>query len=388
MGVKKCRFGVLSDGTKVKLYTIDNGAMSFSVTDYGCIVTSIKVPDKNGVLEDVALGYSTLEGYINDRQTYFGSLVGRFANRIANARFSLNGTEYCLDANNGRSCLHGGFNGYNRMVWKAKILRRANETGIRFSRVSQDGEQGFPGKLKIQAEYVLTTHNELIFRYRALSNTDTIVNLTNHSYFNLTGKSGSDILSHELRLNAECYLPVDENLIPQGQPSTVDKTPFDFRKAKPIGKDIEKVGGYDHCFCINDTNYADKNGCDKMGSSANADVSNDGYDKDNCSANAGTPKDGNCPSLPLCAEVYEKQSGRKMSVYTDRPGVQFYTGNFLDIAHGKDGVPYTKYAGFCLETEDYPDAPNRPDFPSTVLKAGHTYTAVTVYAFDTDSGGN
>lgn len=372
MGVKKCRFGLLSDGTKVKLYTIDNDAMSFSVMDYGCIVTSIKVPDKNGVLEDVALGYSTLEGYINDRQTYFGSLVGRFANRIANARFSLNGTEYCLDANNGPSCLHGGFNGYNRMVWKAKILRRANETGIRFSRVSQDGEQGFPGKLKIQAEYVLTTHNELIFRYRALSNTDTIVNLTNHSYFNLTGKSGSDILSHELHLNAECYLPVDENLIPQGQPSTVDKTPFDFRKAKPIGKDIEKVGGYDHCFCIKDGIYADKDGCDKMGGSANA----------------GILKDGNCSSLLLCAEVYEKQSGRKMSVYTDRPGVQFYTGNFLDVAHGKDGVPYKKHAGFCLETEDYPDAPNRPDFPSAVLKAGYTYTAVTVYAFDTDSGGN
>ncbi|WP_428771770.1 aldose epimerase family protein [Treponema sp. HNW] len=349
MKIKKRRFGVLSDGTKLTLYTLSNTSMAFSVTDYGCIITSLFVPDKQGKLEDIVLGYSTIEGYINDTNTYFGSCVGRYANRIANARFSLNGTEYRLDANNGKNCLHGGFKGYNRTVWKSKAYRKPDEIGIRFSRTSHDGEQGFPGKLKIEVEYALTKTNELIFRYKAAAKKDTVVCLTNHSYYNLAGEGAPDILSHRMRINADSYLPVNSDLIPLKK-TPVEKTPFDFRVFKTVGQDIKKAGGgYDHCFCIDKT--------DKL-----------------CTAGAAK-------GLLLCAEVEESVSGRTMSVYTDCPGVQFYTGNFLDVSSGKNGLPYKKHGAFCLETEAFPDSPNRSDFPSVVVKAGTVYESRTVHKF-------
>lgn len=354
MKIEKRRFGVLCDGTKVTLFTVDNGSMIFSVTDYGCIITHLAVPDKKGNLSDVVLGYSTLEGYIGDTKTYFGACVGRYANRIAHARFSLNGTEYRLDANNGTSCLHGGFNGYNRTVWKSKAFRKDGEIGVRFSRTSPDGEQGFPGKLKIEVEYALTLSNELVFRYKAVCKKDTVICLTNHSYFNLAGESSGDILSHRVRIHAQHYLPVNADLIPL-QKTNVEKTPFDFCSFKLVGEDMEKAGGgYDHCFCIDkgQKSYAE-NGAE---------------------------------GLTLCADVREPVSGRTMSVYTDCPGVQFYTGNFLDIPCGKNGLPYKKYAGFCLETENYPDAPNRDDFPSAILKAGTVYKSRTVYKFGVFDG--
>ena len=350
MKVSKCRFGVLSDGTKVRLYTADNGAMSFSVTDYGCIITNISVPDKKGDRSDIVLGYSTLEGYLNDTKTYFGACIGRYANRIANARFSLNGAEYSLDANDGTSCLHGGFKGYNRTVWKAKPIEGENEAGVRFTRTSPAGEQGFPGKLKLEIEYILTKANELIFRYKAAAKEDTVVSLTNHSYYNLAGEGSGDILSHKLRLNASKYLPVDARLIPTGKQLEVEKSAFDFRSAKTIGCDIKKAGGYDHCFCIDENRKE--------------------YAK------------GAASGLYFCAEAEDEKSGRKMSVYTDCPGVQFYSGNFLDVPAGKNGMPYTKHAGFCLETERYPDSPNRPEFPSALVKAGETYESVTVHIFN------
>ena len=348
MKIKKRVFGVLSDGSKLHLYTLSNGFMSFSVTDYGCIITSLFMPDKQGKLEDIVLGYSTIEGYINDTNTYFGSCVGRYANRIANARFTLNGTEYRLDANNGKTCLHGGFKGYNRMVWKSKAFRKSDEIGVRFSRTSFDGEQGFPGKLKIEVEYALTKSNELIFRYKVLTKKDTVVCLTNHSYYNLAGEGTLDILSHRMRINADSYLPVNSDLIPLKK-TAVEKTAFDFRVFKNIGQDIKKAGGYDHCFCLDTTHKPCTEGAAK--------------------------------GLLLCAEVEESVSGRTMSVYTDCPGVQFYTGNFLDVASGKNGLPYKKHGGFCLETESFPDSPNRSDFPSVIVKAGTVYESRTVHKF-------
>lgn len=347
MKVVKQRFSMLSNGQKVHLYTVSNATMSFSVTNYGCIITSIVVPSsadskRGGKKDDIVLGYSTLEGYINDSSTYFGAFVGRVANRIANAKFKLNGKKYSLDANNGEHSLHGGFDGYNRMVWKSKAIQTKTGVGVSFSRTSPSGEQGFPGKLKIEVSYILTKKNEIIMHYYAKTKADTPINLTNHSYYNLAGQGSGDILSHNMLINADSYLPVDAGLIPTGIIEPVVNTAFDFRSEKTISEDFVKSGGYDHCFCIN------------------------------------TNKD----SLHLCAEVKESTSGRVMSVYTDQPGVQFYSGNFLDVKSGKNGVPYTKNTGFCLETQRYPDSPNQKDFPSCILHAGEVYESTTIHKFD------
>ncbi len=345
MKIKKQKFAVLSNGKKVNLYTISNGSMSFSVTNYGCIITSIVVPSapdsqRKGKKDDIVLGYSTLDGYIKDSSTYFGSFVGRFANRIANAKFTLNGTEYTLDVNNGKHNLHGGFDGYNRMVWKAKEVATKDGIGICFTRISPDGEQGFPGNLKMKVTYILTNKNQIIMHYEAKTDADTPINLTNHGYYNLQGKG--DISKHIMMINADKYLPVNAELIPTGILAAVEKTPFDFTSPKEIGADIAKAGGYDHCYCL---------------------------------------KDGK-DALKLCAEVREPTSKRVMTVHTDQIGVQFYSGNFLDIECGKNGVKYAKHNGFCLETQCYPDSPNQPSFPSCILKKGKTYTSTTVHKFD------
>lgn len=350
MEITKQRFGTLSNGQKVHLYTISNATMSFSVTNYGCIITSIVVPSANnsqrgGKKDDIVLGYSTLEGYLNDTSTYFGAFVGRVANRIAHSKFTLNGTEYPLDANNGEHSLHGGFDGYNRMVWKAKPVTTKKGAGVCFTRTSPDGEQGFPGKLKIEVSYILTKQNEIIMQYRAKTKADTPINLTNHSYYNLAGQGKTDILSHNMLINADLYLPVNAGLIPTGKIQPVENSAFDFRSEKTIGKDIAKSGGYDHCFCLNTNN----------------------------------------DSLHLCAEVTEATSGRTMSVYTNQPGVQFYSGNFLDVESGKSGFPYAKHTGFCLETQRYPDSPNQKDFPSCILHPNNAYESITIHKFGVNS---
>ncbi len=345
MKIKKQRFGTLCSGEKISLYTISNGNMSFSVTNYGCIITSIIVPsstdsERKGKKDDIVLGYSTLDGYIKDTSTYFGSFVGRFANRIAKATFSLNGIDYNLDANNGKNSLHGGYDGYNRMVWKSDTIKTKNGKGVMFSRTSDDGEQGFPGTVKMQVSYVLTDANEIIMHYEAKTDADTPINLTNHSYYNLKGRD--DITSHIIMINADNYIPITNDLIPTGEIKAVEGSAFDFRAPKSIGKDLKAAGGYDHCYCLNKV----KNG------------------------------------LRLCAEVKEPTSKRVMTVHTDQIGVQFYSGNFLDIDCGKNGRPYAKHAGFCLETQTYPDSPNQPNFPSCILSKGQTYTSTTIHKFD------
>ncbi len=347
MKIKKQRYAVLSNGEKVALYTISNDFMSFSVTNYGCIITSIIVPsapesERKGQKDDIVLGYSTLDGYIGDTGTYFGAFVGRFANRIANAKFTLNDKEYTLDANNGKHSLHGGFDGYNRMVWKAKEISTQEGIGVCFTRKSLDGEQGFPGTVKMKVSYILTKKNQIIMHYEAKTDADTPINLTNHSYYNLKGSGKGDITSHVMMINADKYLPVRDDLIPTGELASVINTPFDFNAPKEIGKDISKSGGYDHCYCLNK-----------------------GKDK-----------------LHLCAEVREPSSRRVMTVHTDQIGVQFYSGNFLDIACGKNGLKYEKHTGFCLETQCYPDSPNQPNFPSCILKKGREYTSTTIHKFD------
>ncbi len=342
MKIREREFGVLSDGEKVRLFTVKNSEMSFSVTNLGCTVTSIVVPSQSGRKDDILLGFSTLDGFASSRGEYFGAFVGRFANRIGKAAFALNGKEYRLDKNDGENCLHGGFRGYDKCVWKSDTVETKEGRGLRFTRTSRDGEQGFPGNLFLEVTYILTAHNEIVMRYRAETDRDTPVSLTNHSYFNLKGNGNGTILDHEMTLNCGSYLEVDDTLVPTGKLDPVDDTPFDFRTAKAIGRDIGATeNGYDHCFVVNRTNG----------------------------------------KLTVCATVFEPETGRGMIVATNQPGVQFYTGNFLAGVKGKMGVPYVKNGAFCLETQQFPDAPNKPEFPDPILRPGDTFEAVSVYGF-------
>lgn len=344
MKIKKKTFGVLSNGHKVSLFTISNGAMSFSATNYGCTITSINLPGPDGLPDDIALGYSTLEGYTRN-PVFFGCLVGRFANRIKGARFSLAGKDYTLTANDKANCLHGGNPGYHKALWKAESFSNTREAGIVFRRTSPSGEQGFPGNLEMRVSYSLTRENDLIIRYHAKADEPTPVNLTNHTYFNLAGHSSGAVDEHQIQLFADRYVPVDGEAIPTGELLEVAGTPFDFRSPKPIARDLERVpGGFDHCWEIN-----------RVGDALN----------------------------PV-AGVYEPKTGRAMTVYSTQPGVQFYSGNFLAGDIGKDGASYGKRAGFCLETQHFPDSPNRPDFPGSVILPGDTYRHETVWHFDFD----
>ena len=347
MEVKKQKFGLFSNGQKVHLYTVSNDTMSFSVTNYGGTLTSIIVPsaidsERKGQKDDILLGYSTLEGYFKEPNVYFGATVGRFANRIANAKFSLNGTEYKLDQNDGNNCLHSGFDGYHKMIWDAKKIETTTEVGVCFSRFSPDGEQGLPGNVTLKVSYTLTNDNEFFIRYEAVSDQDTPLNLTNHAYYNLAGEGKGNIHNHTMMINADSYVLVGKDSIPTGEIKNLKNTEFDFTEPKLIGKDIEAVWGYDHNYCINQSNEA----------------------------------------LQLCAEVSEPTSKRKMTVYTSEPGVQFYTGNYLNIDCGKNGKTYKMHAGFCLETQKYPDSPNQPNFPNCILKKGQTFTSTTVHKFE------
>jgi aldose 1-epimerase len=338
--------------SRIRVYTLQNkSGMTVKVTNYGAIITSIVVPDRDGKMADIALGYDRVEDYMNAvDKPYFGAIVGRYGNRIAKGQFTLDGEAYALAKNNGENHLHGGVIGFDKVVWDANLI---DDKTIELSYVSKDLEEGYPGKLEVKVTYRLTDDNELVVEYLATTDKATPVNLTQHTYFNLKGEGEGTILDHELMLNAKQFTPVDEGLIPTGELRDVAGTPFDFATAKPIGRDIDeenqqlKFGrGYDH-------NWVLKKG----------------------------GKDG---ETTLAARVYEPTTGRTLEVNTTEPGIQFYCGNFLDgRLKGKSDKPYVHRGGFCLETQHYPDSPNQPSFPSTILKPGEQYESKTIFKFST-----
>jgi aldose 1-epimerase len=350
--IKKEAFGKTTDGQAVDLYTFSNASgMEVRSMTYGGVILSIMVPDRAGKFDDVTLGFDSLEPYLS-APPYFGALIGRYGNRIGKARFKLDGKEYKLAVNNGPNALHGGLKGFDKVIWQAESFDKPEGVGVVFSYLSTDGEEGYAGNLQARVTYTLTDKNELIFDYHATTDKATPVNLTNHTYFNLAGPGVRDILDHQMMINADNTTPVDSTLIPTGEIKSVEGTPFDFRKPTAIGARIDandqqiKYGpGYDHNFVLN-----------RKGE-----------------------------GLSLAARVVEPTSGRVMEVLTTEPAVQFYTGNFLDgTLTGKGGHVYKRRYAFCLETQHFPDSPNKPNFPSTILKPGETYTSKTVYAFSVE----
>jgi aldose 1-epimerase len=338
--------------TKNSFYLLENAhRMEVRVIPYGAIVTSIRVPDRDGRFDDVVLGYDSPETYVKNNGPYMGAIVGRFGNRIAKGLFTLDGQTYKLATNNGPNHLHGGIKGFDKVVWQAEEFKNADSSGVILRYTSADGEEGYPGALKAQVTYTLTDRNELIIDYVVTSDKATPVNLTHHSYFNLTG-AARDVLDHGVMIDADRFTPTDATSIPTGVLASVDGTPFDFRKPMTIGsrimQDDEQLrfgGGYDHNYILN-----------RQG-------------------------DG----LVHAARVHEPTTGRVLDVSTTEPGVQFYSGNFLDGSiQGKGGKAYGKRFGFCLETQHFPDSPNQPQFPSTILRPGTEYRSRTVYAFSVD----
>ncbi len=334
----------IHNADSIERYTLTNAAgMKVSILNYGGTITDISVPDKEGQMGNVVLGFDSLSGYLQKENPYFGSLIGRYGNRIANAKFSLDGTTYQLAANNNGNSLHGGNKGYDKVVWDADP--QAGDTSLLLTYNSKDGEEGYPGNLTVKVTYTLTAASELKIEYTATTDKATPVNLTNHAYFNLSAGKDSTILNHLLWINADKYTLVNDNLIPTGALPAVKGTPMDFTQAKPIGKEIEQVkGGYDHNWVLN--------------------------------------KKGTDPEK--VAELSDTTSGRKMEVWTTEPGMQFYSGNFLDgtLKHTYGNTRFIKHAGLCLETQHFPDSPNQPGFPNTILKPGETYRQTTIYKFD------
>jgi aldose 1-epimerase len=350
-------FGFTVARTPVDIYTLRNGRGAVArIITYGGIVQSLKVPDKNGNLDDIVLGYDNLDGYLTNNP-YFGCLVGRYGNRIGGGKFKLEGKTYTLATNNGPNSLHGGIVGFDKVIWKAKMWNTLDGPALELNYVSKDGEEGFPGTLKVTAIYTLTENNELHLNFTATTDQPTVCNLTHHSYFNLRGQGNGDILGHEVYINADKFTPVDKDLITTGELKPVDGTPFDFRKPVAIGARINDPDpqlqfgpGYDHNWVINKP--LDKEGKPQL-------------DK-----------------LCLQARVYEPTTGRVMEVWSTEPGLQFYAGNFLDGSIvGKEGKVYPRRSGFCMEPQHYPDSPNKPMFPSTELKPGETYQTTIVYRF-------
>ena len=346
--VTKKSFGKTPDGTPVDIYTLKSTALEAHIITYGGIVQALKVPDKHGKLGDIVLGFDTIDGYTGGAKpnpAFFGALIGRYGNRIANGQFTLDGKTYHIPQNDGTNALHGGTKGFDKAVWQGKEIPH----GVELTYVSKDGEMGFPGTLTVVVRYTLIGH-ELKIDYSATTDKDTVLNLTNHSYFNLAGQGNGDILKDMVKINASHYTPVDANLIPTGELASVEGTPFDFRKPTAVGarinddnEQLKLAHGYDHNWVL-----------DSGGKFSEA------------------------------AEVYEPTSGRVLEVLTDQPGVQFYTGNFLDgTLTGKDGKTYIHRAGLCLETQHFPDSPNHPKFPSTELKKGQRYHSVTIFRFTT-----
>ncbi|MGI5347914.1 aldose epimerase family protein [Streptomyces sp. CA-250714] len=345
-------FGTLDNGERVDRWTLANGGTRLRVLSYGGIVQSLEIPDRRGRTANVSLGFDALDDYVAD-SPYFGALIGRYGNRIAGAKFTLDGTEYQLPANDGKHSLHGGTKGFDKRVWDVEPYRAGQSVGLTLRYVSRDGEMGYPGTLRTRVRYLLTPRGELRIDYTATTDKATVVNLTNHTYFNLAGAGSGSIESHTLRIAASRYTPVDAGLIPTGALARVAGTPFDFRHGKPIGQDLReghpqilRGQGYDHNFVL---------------------------DK------------GITEEPRPVITVTEPESGRMMRVATTEPGVQFYSGNFLDgTLKGASGRVYRAGDGFCLETQHFPDSPNQPDFPSTVLRPGRTYRSSTIYSFGTD----
>lgn len=346
-------FGTTTAGDTVEVFTLTNAhGLEVRAATYGGIIVSLFVPDRDGRMADVVLGHDSLDGYLRDSQ-YFGAIVGRFGNRIANARFTVDGTTYRLVANDGRNHLHGGLKAFDRVVWRAAPFRTDSTVGVVLSYTSPDGEEGYPGNLNARVTYTLTDRNELVVDYRATTDKATPVNLTQHSYFNLAGDGAGDVLGHLLRINADSMTPVDENLIPTGAIVPVAGGPFDFRSLTAIGERIatddeqlRRGRGYDHNFVLNRGE----------------------------------------PGLVHAALVVEPASGRTLDIHTTEPGLQFYSGNFLDgSVVGKAGRVYGHRTGLCLETQHYPDSPNQPGFPSTLLRPGEDYRSRTVFAFGVTS---
>ena len=349
MKVEKKMFGQIEENVSAILYTMtNNNGVSMSVTNYGGIITELKVPDKNGNISDIVLGYDKVEDYIKETP-YFGATVGRYGNRIAKGKFSLNGEEYTLATNNDPNHLHGGIKGFDKVIWEVEPFQRETEVGLVMKYISKDGEEGYPGNLDVTVSYTLNDDNEIKIDYIATTDKPTICNLTNHSYFNLKDAGASTILDHELQIIADKYIPIDPTSIPLGELDVVAGTPFDFTQTKKIGNDINveneqlKNGiGYDHSYVIN----------------------------------------GELGEMRLAARVVEQTSGRVMEVFTEEPGVQFYSGNFLDGSLvGKKGTVYNHRNGFCLETQHFPNSPNQSKWPTTTLNPGEIYKTSTIYKF-------
>ncbi len=345
-GISQAAYGKTADGESVEAYTLTNSyGMKVKIITLGGIISEVWTPDKDGKMADVVLGRDNLKGYL-DGHPYFGAITGRVANRIAKGKFTLDGKEYTLATNNGPNALHGGKKGFDKVVWAATPKKNGLRNSLILKHTSKDGDEGYPGTLDVTVRYTLTDEDQLHIDYTATTDKNTPINLTNHSYFNLAGQGNGDILGHELTIFADKYTPTDDTLIPTGKIEPVEGTPFDFTKPTMIGKRIKEIKsdpvGYD-------LNYVLREG----------------------------------EAMRLRATVVEPKSGRKMIVYTTEPGMQFYSGNFLDAKKdaGKNGAVYQKHAGFCLETQHFPDSVNQKDFPSTILKPGETYQSTTIYQF-------
>ena len=343
-------FGTLNDGRDVQLFTLRNTAgMTLEIIDLGGIIVSLHAADAQGNFVDVTTGFDNPQRYF-DGAGSAGAIVGRYANRIANGRFILDGVEYSLAQNNGDNAIHGGLLGFDKKIWEAEFSARGDAAVLELATVSPDGEEGYPGRVEVTVTYTLNDQSQLVIDYLATTDKATVINLTNHAYFNLDGHDAGSILDHEIKINADRFTPVDNESIPTGEIASVANTPLDFRNAKPIGRDIESShqqiqfgSGFDHNFVINHEGPG---------------------------------------AVSLAASVFSAASGRTMNVYTDQPGMQFYTGNFLrGNLIGKDGRPYERRFAFCLETQHYPDSPNKAGFPSTVLRPGERYETSTIYEF-------
>ena len=354
--ISEMPFGNL-DGEAITRYSLTNpSGMQVSIINYGGIVTDIITPDKNGNKGNVTLSFDSLSGYLQKGNPYFGALIGRYGNRIANGKFTLDGKQYSLAGNNNGNSLHGGIKGFDKVVWKAEKL--AGDSSLQLTYTSKDGEEGYPGNLSVKVIYKLTSDNALQIDYTATTDKATPVNLTNHAYFNLSAGKDSTILDHQLMINAAKFTEVNDNLIPTGKLPEVKNGPMDFNSPKIIGKDIQQVkGGYDHNWVLN------KNGTDP-----DSYLSADRQDREE-----------------KAATVYHAASGRLMEVWTTEPGIQFYSGNFLNgtLTNTSGGTKYIKHAGLCLETQHFPDSPNQSSFPTTILKPGETYRQLTIYKFST-----
>ncbi|TLP77063.1 aldose epimerase family protein [Maribacter sp. ACAM166] len=350
LSIAKSNYGTTVDGQKVDKFTLENeGGIQVDIITYGGRITSLRTADKNGKIENIVTGFDNLSQY-EKTNPFFGALVGRYGNRIAKGKFSLNGTEYSLAKNNGENNLHGGLIGFDKVVWKVEgIEESGSSASLKLSYLSKDMEEGFPGNLETIVTYTLNRDDSFDVLYEATTDKTTVVNLTQHSYFNLSGDFSQTIVDHEIQINADKYIPVNSGLIPTGELAAVEGTPFDFSKAKLINKDInsenkqiELGGGYDHCWVLN------------------------GYES----------------GYRSVAKAYHPESGRTLEVLTDEPGIQFYSGNFLDgTLPAPKGGSYAKRSGFCLETQHYPDSPNQPKFPSVTLAPEDTYTTKTTFKF-------